>query len=137
MKDIRPALRQYLLDDPAVSALVGGFRIHHLRLPQDQVEPSVVYTKVTESGDYNMAGDSGLGQMRMQVDAWAQAAGAATELANAVHDRLSGSRGDLPGDSDFVRVRGVFLVSGRDDYDAISKLYRVSRDYVIWYGASE
>ena len=133
MKDIRPALRMFLLGDPIVSGLVGGIRIHHQRLPQDQVEPSVVYHKVTETGDYHLAGDSGLGQLRMQVDAWAQTAGAATELANAVYDRLSGARGDFESDSDFVSIRGAFVTAGRDDFDPVSKMYRVSRDFSIWY----
>lgn len=133
MKDIRPALRTFLLDDPAVSALVGGSRIHHVRMPQDQVEPSVVYNKISEFGDYNMAGDSGLGHMRMQVDSWAQNADAATQLANAVYDRLTGAREVMSG----VTVRGVFLDSGRDDYDDVVKLFRSSRDFMIWYGASQ
>jgi Protein of unknown function (DUF3168) len=137
VKDVRPALRQFLLDDATVSGLVGGVRIHNTRLPQDQVSPSVVYTKVSETGDYHMEGDSGLGQVRMQVDAWAQNADAATELANAIHDRLSGARQDVTVGSDFVRLKGVFLANGRDDYDNIVKLYRVSRDFLIWYGASE
>jgi hypothetical protein len=137
MKDIRPALRTYLLADSTINALVGGFRVHHLRLPQDQVEPSIVYTKVSETGDYHMAGDSGLGQLRMQVDAWAQSTDAATELANAVYDRLTGASEIISFDSDFINLRGAFLVNGRDDYDEIVQLFRISRDFIIWYGASE
>jgi hypothetical protein len=133
MRDIRLALRTYLLADPTVSALVGGERIHTVRLPQDQVEPSVVYTKISEFGDYNMAGDSGLGHMRMQIDSWAQNADAATNLANAVYDRLTGARDVMS----TINVRGIFLDSGRDDYDGVTKLYRSSRDFMIWYGASQ
>jgi len=137
MKDIRVALRAYLLDDPVVSGLVSGTRIHHARLPQDQVEPSVVYVKVSETGDYHLAGDSGLGQVRMQVDSWAQNADAATDLANAVYDRLTGAKSIVGTSSDFVDIRGAFLANGRDDYDDITQLYRVSRDFIIWYGASQ
>lgn len=137
MKDIRPALRTYLLDDPVINGLVGGGRIHHIRLPQDQVEPSVVYVKVSETADYHLQGDSGLGQCRMQLDSWAQNADAATELANAVYDRLTGARDIITVGSDFVNLRGAFLANGRDDYDATAQLYRVSRDFILWYGASE
>ena len=137
MKDIRAALRAFLLADPTVSGLVGGHRIHMTVLPQNQVEPSVVCTKVTETGDYHMAGDSGLGQMRMQIDSWAQAGDAATELANAVYDRLSGAREIIDYDSTFINLRGAFLANGRDDYDEVTQLYRNSRDFVLWYGASE
>jgi hypothetical protein len=137
MKDIRPALRAFLLADASVNSLVGGTRIHPVRLPQDQIEPSVVYIKISETGDYHMAGDSGLGQLRMQIDAWAQTTGQATELANAVYDRLTGARTLISVDSDFVNLRGAFLNGGRDDYDEVSQLFRTSRDYILWYGASE
>jgi hypothetical protein len=137
MKDIRSALRTFLLADPAVSSLVGGQRIYPIRLEQDQTEPSVVYVKVSETGDYHMEGDSGLGQVRMQVDSWAERADVASELANAVYDRLSGARDTVTVGSDFVNIKGAFLANGRDDYDNIAKLYRISRDFIVWYGASE
>lgn len=136
MKDIRPALRSYLLADPVISGLVGGQRIHHVRLPQDQVEPSVVYIKVSETGDYNIRADSGLAQLRMQIDSWAQNADAATALANAVYDRLTGASSDIAVDSDVVTMRGAFLANGRDDYDNVTRLYRISRDFIIWYAAA-
>ena len=129
MKDIRLALRSYLLADPTISSLVGGYRIHHVRLPQDQVEPSVVYNKISEFGDYNMDGDSGLGHLRMQIDSWAQNSDAATELANAVYDGLSGARPMV----DSVFLMGAFVDSGRDDYDSANMLYRSSRDFMLWY----
>lgn len=137
MKDIRVALRTYLLADATVSSLVGGERIHHTRLPEAQVDPSVVFVKVSETGDYHMAGDSGLGQARYQIDSWAQNADSATTLANAVYDRLTGARGAITVDSGFVNLRGAFLANGRDDYDDVAQLYRVSRDFLIWYGASQ
>lgn len=124
-------MRSFLLADPVVSGLVGGQRIHHVRLPQDQVDPSVVYVKVSETSDYNQAGDSGLSQVRMQIDSWAQNSDAATELANAVYDRLSGGHDIV----NSTTMRGIFLVNGRDDYDEVAQLYRISRDFIIWYGA--
>jgi len=128
MKDIRPALRGYLLDDPTLVSLVGD-RIHHIRLPQGQVEPSVVYHKITEIGDYSMQGDTGLSHMRIQFDSWAQTADAANQLSNAVHTRLSGVTALM----DDVEIQGVFLDNGRDDYDDVALMFRSSRDYIIWY----
>lgn len=133
MKDIRPALRTFLLGDGTISSLVGGVRVHYGRLPQNQLDPSVVFTKTTETGDYHLQGDSGLGQVRMQFDSWALGTDLATTLANAVYDRLTGANGELS----TINVRGIFLVGGLDDYDEVAKLYRSSRDYVIWYGASQ
>lgn len=136
MKDLRPALRTFLLADPTISGLVGGSRVHHLRLPQNQVDPSIVYLKVSELGDYHLQGDSGLGQARIQIDAWAQSADAATQLANAVYDHLTGSHGRIDYDSTSIDLRGAFLIAGRDDYDELTNMYRISRDFNFWYGAS-
>ena len=44
-------------------------------------------------------------------------------------DRLDGFRGLMGG----VGVRGVFFESERDDYHDGPKLFRVSRDYMIWF----
>jgi hypothetical protein len=129
MKDIRVALRQLLLDDPTVNALVGGFRIHPIQLPQGQVDPSVVFLRVTEDEDYHLLGLSGLNNTRFQLDSWAQTTDQSHNLAAAVHDRLSGFTGIVS----TVDLRGAFLALGRDDYDPIAKLFRTSRDYRIWY----
>ena len=136
MKDIRGPLRSYLLADASVSALVGGVRVHAQRLPQDERDPSVVYNRISEVGDYHLLSDSGLGQVRMQVDSLAQDPDLATQLSNAVYDRLTGSNSQWSDGSTTVNVRGVFLSSGRDDFDETTGMYRQSRDYVIWYGAS-
>lgn len=133
MKDIRPALRSFLLEDPTISGLVGGSRVHSSRLPQDQLDPSIVYIKISEIGDYHMGGDSSLGHVRMQIDSWAQSNDVANQLANAVYDKLTGHRGIITFNSSTVDVRGTFLDSGREDYDDIMKMFRVSRDFMIWY----
>jgi len=133
MKDIRPALRTFLLEDPIVSGLVGGFRIHIGRLPQDQVEPSLVFNRVSEIGDYKMDGDTNLWQTRIQIDAWAQNFDLTAELANAVYDHLSGHRGVVVYNSDALYIQGAFLANGFDGFDDITKLSRMSRDFLIWY----
>jgi|SRR5262245_22437449 len=133
MKDIRPAIHDFLLGDPTVNALVGGFRIHSVRLPQGQVAPSLVFNRVSETADYTMKEDSGLSSIRIQFDSWAQTADQANELASATRDRLSGYRGPMVGNSEAIEVRGIFVVSELDSYDDVTKLYRISRDYNLWY----
>jgi hypothetical protein len=137
MKDIRLALRAALLADPTINGLVGGLRIHAVRLPQGQTASSIVYNRISETGDYHTQGPSGLAQTRMQVDCWAQTQDAAVVLASAVYDRLSGFSGPVNygtnSPQDQIVVRGVFLDTGREDYDDVAQLYRMSRDYLIWY----
>jgi hypothetical protein len=136
MKDIRPALRTFLLADATVNGLVGGVRIHYARLPQGQTEPSVVFVKVSELADYVMSGDSALNQSRMQFDAWAQTASQAVDLGNAVYDRITGIKGNFPGDAETLEIRAIFLTNGDDSYDAVAQLYRQRRDYLVWYMAA-
>lgn len=140
MKDIRLGLRQVLLDDPEVSALVGGFRVHPVRLPQGQRDASLVLARISESGHYVMEGSAGLAQARVQADSWATHSDAAASLANAAYDALSGFRGVVSwgGNSppDSLELRGVFLDQGREDYDATANMFRVSRDYIVFYEES-
>lgn len=138
MKDIRPALRAYLLADGDISAAVGAARVYPLRLPQQAVtEASIVYTVIGEVTDYHMQGSSGLVQDRIQIDCWARTLDAAVSLANLVKDRLSGLRGAIPmsanSPSDQIEIRGVFADQAAEDYDDVAKLYRRRRDYFFWY----
>lgn len=136
IKDIRPALRAFLLADPQISAMVGGQRIFPLRLPQGIREPSIVYRRITEVGDHHMKGPSGLTGPRMQIDCWAPDPDQAEQLANLVKARLDGYRGPMaaPGSPpDVIAVQGIFFDSSRDDYDGTAELYRVSRDYFVMY----
>ena len=143
MKDLRKAIRAFLLADSTVSTLVGATRIYPGTLPQGvaqtSVVPAVVQNLITESSDYHMQGDSGLGQARVQLDCWAQTQDEAVELANLVFDRLSGASGTIEfgmnSPLENVAVQGVFHDQGRDDYDSVAKLYTRRRDFLIWYEA--
>lgn len=129
LADIRVGLRTYLLSVTAISNAVGGNRIYPGILPQGEKQPSIVYNRITGQGDNTMDGPSGLSRPRFQIDAWAASADEAAELANLVKEHIDGYRG-LMGD---VVVQGVFFDSERDDYQADIKMFRVSRDYLIWY----
>ena len=134
MKDIRTALRGFLLADSAVNAACGG-RIFPSRLPQGEVRPSLVYTRISGQGDNKMDGATGLSRPRVQIDAWSQSADLASVLANAVKDRLDGYKGDMsPANSpaDPMFVQGIFYESERDGYDNDAQLYFMSRDYFVW-----
>lgn len=132
MNDIRPALRNVLLGDVAVFSAVGGNRIFPTQAPQGEKRPSVVYRRTSGTSDYHMLGPSGLAQVRMQLDSNAEQLALAVQLSNVVHDRLSGFHGT----QDNVEVQGAFMVSEREDFDAVTMLFRVSRDYNIWFRES-
>jgi hypothetical protein len=130
VKDIRKALRSFLLADSAIVAVVVD-RIYALKIPQGGVPPSIVVTRVSGPGDYHLAGPSGLISARIQVDAWGVTADAATTLANLVKDRLDGYRGTMGTGGNIITVHGVFVADLREDYDDDAELYRSGRDYFV------
>lgn len=129
-KDIRPALRAFLLADAGIAAVVGT-RVYPIKIPQGVNAASIVYTRVSGRGDYHMAGPSGLAMPRFQIDAWAPTGDAATALAALIKARIDGFRGVMGSGPAAVTVQGVFLLDEREDYDDTVKLHRMSRDYAI------
>lgn len=137
MKDIRGALRSFLLADATISGLVGGTRIYPGIVPQGITATSIVQNLISEGSDLTMDGRSGLGAARVQVDCWALSQNDAVVLANLVFDRLAGHRGTITFGSnspqDDVVVFGIIHEQGRDDYDPVALKHRRSRDYTVWY----
>ncbi|WP_441280508.1 tail completion protein gp17 [Tardiphaga sp. 862_B3_N1_1] len=131
MKDLRPALRAFLLGDAAISTAVGGARLFPIKMPQGTKVASIVYSRISGRGDHHMMGPSGLGRPRYQIDAWAPSADAAVSLADLVKVRLDGFRGVMGSGQAAVVVQGVFLADEREDYDDTVTMNRLSRDYFI------
>lgn len=137
MADVRLGLRAYLLADGSISSAVGGSRIHPIKLPQGQTTDSIVYTRISAQGDHHMEGASGLVRTRIQIDCYSLSANSAVTLANLVKERIDGFRGDMAWDenspANAVTVQGIFFDSERESFDDLTKLYGVSRDYLVWF----
>lgn len=137
IKDIRPALRVFLLGDAGVFALVGGNRIFPSVVPQGVRNACLVYNRVSGLGDHHMQGASGYTVARMQIAAWVDVLDAAEDLANLVKFRLDGYRGPMTagGSHPIVKVQGVFYDTDNPPiFDEVRKLHGVGRDYMIHYG---
>jgi len=132
MKDIRPALRAFLLADAGIAAIVGT-RVYPIKIPQGVKVASIVYFRVSGPGDYSMDGPSGLARHRLQLDSWAPTADAATALANLVKDRIDGYSGVMGSGGAAVNVQGVFQTDLREDYDDDVELHRCGRDFMFAY----
>jgi hypothetical protein len=133
VKDLRPALRAFLLADAGIAAAIGT-RIYPGKLPQGVTLASLVYTLASDPSVYHHLGPSGLAHPRYQLDAWAPTLDAATSLANLIKDRIDGYRGPMGSGSTLVTVQGVFRDGGAgEDYDDAAKLWRNGRDYLIWF----
>jgi len=82
-----------LLAAPAVAALAGD-RIYPVQLPDAPTYPGLVVTQVFGGGNYDLEGDVGVENCRVQIDCYADTGqAAANDLATAVRQFLSGFRG--------------------------------------------
>ena len=131
--DVRPGLRTLLLNNAQITAMVQT-RIYPVLLPQGTTLDSIVFTRITELDLPHMTGPTGLVTARFQFDAWSKDVDSAMTLADLVKEVLTNFRGIVNYDSTFVNIQGAFLLNGRDDYDSTSQMYRMSRDYYVYYG---
>ena len=141
--DLRVGLRALVLGAPAIATLVDSgvsasprYRMFPVKLPQGETRASIVYSRISGLGDNHSQGPSGLSRPRMQIDCWSLSMDSAVSLANLIKDRIDGFRGDmLWGDNsppEAIVIQGIFFEAEREDYDDATKLYRMSRDYLIW-----
>lgn len=134
MKDIRPALRTFMLANSTLSTLVGGERIYSIRAPQGVEGDMLVFYKISGSGDYVMPGGlTGLARQRIQIDAWAEDADRSFTLGDAVRNCIDGYRGLMGSGGNQVAVQGVFLLDQGEDYDGEAELFRNRADYAIFF----
>lgn len=132
LKDIRPALRSFLLADATVAGIVGT-RIYPVKLPQGVSGTSLILNEISGQGDHHMQGASGLVTVRMQIGCWSQTADGAHALHLAVKECLDGFRGAMGSGASQVQVQGVFIDSWRDIDDTVANLRGKISDYFIWY----
>ena len=131
VKDIRPALRIFLLGYAPINSAVGGSRIYAVKMPQGVVADSIVYNRVSGGGTYIMDGLSGFTIQRFQFDVWSSSVDSANTLADHIRDRMDGYRGNMISGAVTIQVHGIFMIDQRDDYDDTVQLTRMSRDYSI------
>lgn len=131
---IGASLRSFLLDDNAISMLVGGNRIYPVNLPQNTKALSLRYSHISGERVVSSRRDLGLASPRIQIDAWGPTYEGVANLADKVLARLSAYQGYLDQSSPpSTFCQGAFFESERTGFEAESKLYFFSRDYFIWF----
>lgn len=132
---VEQAIREYLLDQAAVTALVST-RIYLDKLPQSPTYPALRVMLISDPKDYHLRGEDGLSRARIQVDAYQDERAAdpysAATVGAAVHAALSGTRFDT-GESPGITVTGIFRVARRRSFEpAELRLLRISQDFYVW-----
>lgn len=134
--EISAALVECLLSDASIAAVVQN-RVHVIQAPQGSTKPHIILNQVSESQDYHLEGESGPAGDRYQIDVWSKEVSVTKALALLVRERLSGFHGRIDYGSSspqkYVIIKGVFVQTGFDGYDAEAKLFRNRRDYNVWH----
>lgn len=94
---ILPALREFLLDDAAVAAILGDADegVYEAMVPQKRPRPYVVLHLIGGPRAYHHGGPSAVVRYQVQIESWADTRAVAVALAAAVEDALSGFSGAL------------------------------------------
>jgi hypothetical protein len=95
-------------------------RVYALVLPDGMARPAITYQRITSTPINDVGGHSGLDQVQLQVDCWADTYGAAKELAEQVRVVMQAAS--------FMAL----LLTDEDEFEKESKLYRVRSDYLLW-----
>lgn len=115
MSRIRQTLRTYLLDQSALTALVGT-RIYQSRVPKGDTPlqnfPAIVYRRMTGGHEHDLDGSAGVARARFQVTVVGTDAIAVDDICEQLRQAMQGFRGQF----DTTRVTCVTLNDEVDDY---------------------
>jgi hypothetical protein len=120
-------LRQILLGDAAVAALVDEKRVYSEVLPQRPTTPAIVFSVVSGGDDEELEGPSGARTRRLQIDVWAKTRDEATALTLAVRPVLAEHAGAAAG----FEFQGAFIEDEQWFYDDEAALFRTMLDVSV------
>jgi hypothetical protein len=120
------AFRTLLLGHGAVAAIAGD-RVNWGSHPQGEARPYVVLASVSDTEAQTLDGPNGLSSTRVQADCYAMTHKGAVDLSLAVRARLSGYRGGVFRNIEYVTTR-----DGREGgTNEADRPFRVSMDFLI------
>ena len=130
-------VRDVLLDDAPILAAFGQ-RIYPTQLPDAPTYPAMVLTKVTGRGNYDLQGDVGLEEARVQVDIYTdQGAEHLIGLRNIVRRHLSGFSGGPASSPTSCAIQSAMCIKDSDfpvsDTErAGPRLRRRLLEFIVW-----
>ena len=131
MADIGKAIRLRLLNDTAVTDLIGT-RLYPRRIPQGVENPCAKYQMISSMREGALDGGSGIVNAMIQIDIFSDSHLEAETISEKIRERLQGFRGT----ESSVEILGCTLINSRellsaavdasDDHD-----YRVILEFEI------
>ena len=132
---IESALFSYLSTKAAVTGQVGT-RIYPQIAPESAAHPFLTYTIISTDHTHDTSGATGLANVNMQIDVWADTQLERTTISEVIRDVLDGFTGDMGTEN--LNIRSCFLDSRSNfqeaDTEGKSKpTFRASMDFSIWH----
>jgi hypothetical protein len=128
---------QLLIETPEVSAIVGD-RVYSPKAPDGADFPLIIVGKAGATGQYDMEGDAGIENARVQVDCYsADGQAAVLVLKSAVRRKLSGFKGGLASGNP-CSIDSSFLINDFDNSEPNTertgpRLRRRTLEFNIWH----
>lgn len=119
--DFESVLRQHLIDDDGVHALVGN-KIFPLVIPQGTNLPCITFQRLRSYPANTLSGASGLEHIDLEIDAWGNEYAQTKDVAKAV--RLA-----MPTSGPWA----AHLRYDSDDYEYTGPYYRVLMRFNVWF----
>jgi hypothetical protein len=121
--------------NPDIAAVVGD-RVFPVQLPDATDFPAIVVSKGSGVGQYDLDGDAGIEDSRVQIDNYAVGNAVALRLKRLVRRQLSGYQG-APRSGDPCAIQGAFCINDRDLTDSATeragpRLRRRLLEFRIW-----
>ena len=126
MSFIEEAIRNKLLNDANVSALVGT-RIYASELPQKPTYPVLIYERLDSERDFTMQGPSGFVESTVQIRVYAETYAQVKDLSTKTRQALNGLTEIVLG----VNILGIFLQGDSDEFDEDLDVNSAILDYTI------
>lgn len=128
MRVIEEGIKNLLLADPGVAALIGT-RITALILPPDSTcYPALTFQNISSPPPQFTLDGHEVDYMRLQFDAFGTSYGDAKRVLNAVRNVLNAFSGAL---SDGSRILFAYEAQSIDHFENNTRVYRALSEYVI------
>lgn len=106
-------------------------RTYPTRLPTAPTYPAIRYTVISAPVEYELAGESTLQPVTVQLSCYAQSYADVRALAETVRSTLSAYRGYIGG----VWVEPISVRVLADMYESDDRLYHIPVELEVWYAS--
>lgn len=126
-----PAIREILLNNSQLSAIVGGARIYTQRRWHDTDWPAIIISKVSTVPTKHKQTKGKLDKVRVQVSIFADDPGTADHIGSLVRSELDKYTGTVTVVGVVYNIDMINFEDDADDYDDNQNVYFKRQDYYI------